>query len=81
MRNITVSRFMTAGAHTIGHNEPLSTAHRMLNEFGVRHLPVLENGRLVGIVSQRDLHFLQTLKDVDPGKVILEVHGPVDLLG
>jgi acetoin utilization protein AcuB len=34
----------------------------------VRHLPVLEGGRLVGVVSERDLYLLETLRGVDPGK-------------
>jgi acetoin utilization protein AcuB len=72
MRNATISRFMTHGAHTIGLKEPLVTAHSMMNEHGIRHLPVLESGNLVGMLSQRDLHFLETLRDVDPRKVTVE---------
>ncbi len=60
---------MTRGAQTIGHQEPLAAAHRIMNEYAIRHLPVLENGSLVGIVSQRDLHFIETLRDVDPDLV------------
>lgn len=67
----TTSARWTAGAHmtpqplTIGRNEPLVTAHRLMNEHGVRHLPVLEHGELIGIVSQRDLYFLETIRGVD----------------
>ena len=38
----------------------------------VRHLPVLDGGKLVGLVSQRDLHLVETLKDVDPTAVLVE---------
>jgi acetoin utilization protein AcuB len=37
----------------------------MMREHHIRHLPVLERGRLIGIVSQRDLYFLETLQGVD----------------
>jgi acetoin utilization protein AcuB len=37
-----------------------------MRRYDVRHLPVLDGGTLVGIVSQRDLHFIETLRDVDP---------------
>ena len=29
---------------------------RMMNEHEIRHIPVLEDGRVVGIVSERDFH-------------------------
>lgn len=69
MTNPTIERFMTKAPHTIGHHQTLAAAHRMMNEHGIRHLPVLEAGKLVGILSQRDLHFIETLKDVDPEEV------------
>jgi acetoin utilization protein AcuB len=31
------------------------SARRLLHTLGVRHLPVVDNGRLVGILSDRDL--------------------------
>lgn len=60
---------MTKAPHTIAHDQPLSGAHRLMNANGIRHLPVLEGGKLVGILSQRDLHFIETLRDVDPEDV------------
>jgi acetoin utilization protein AcuB len=65
----TVERFMTHSPHTIGDEQPLSVAHRLMRQHRIRHLPVLHGGKLVGIVSQRDLHFIETLANVDPEKV------------
>jgi acetoin utilization protein AcuB len=69
MRTPTIQRFMTKAPHTIGHDQPLEKAHQVMNEFGIRHLPVLERRKLVGVLSQRDLHFIESLKDVDPKEV------------
>ena len=69
MSEVTVERFMTHCPHTIGHDQPLSAAHEMMRRYGIRHLPVLQGGKLVGMLSQRDLHFIETLSDVDPEKV------------
>lgn len=63
-----VRAFMTASPHTIGHDQPLATAHEMMRRHGIRHLPVLDAGKLVGILSDRDLSFVETLSDVDPAK-------------
>lgn len=67
-----IENFMTRSVHTIGTKSPLTEAHRMMNDHGIRHLPVLEGGRLVGMLSQRDLHLIETLKDVDPKEVTVE---------
>ncbi len=62
----TVAEHMTTGPLTIGPREPLATAHRLMRRHAIRHLPVMEAGRLVGVVSQRDLYLLETLPGVDP---------------
>jgi acetoin utilization protein AcuB len=41
----------------------------MMRRYQIRHLPVLREGKLVGMLSQRDLHFMETLSGVDPEKV------------
>lgn len=67
-----IETFMTRSVHTIGTKAPLTEAHRLMNDHGIRHLPVLEGGRLVGMLSQRDLHLIETLKDVVPKEVLVE---------
>ncbi|MBX3185828.1 MAG: CBS domain-containing protein [Labilithrix sp.] len=60
-----VEKVMSPQPLTIGRDQTLATAHRMMRENKVRHLPVLERGRLVGLLSQRDLYFLETIAGVD----------------
>lgn len=66
MSEPTIDQFMTKAPHTIGHHQTLAAAHRMMREHAIRHLPVLDAGKLVGILSERDLNFIEALKDVDP---------------
>lgn len=68
----TVSKYMTTTPHTIGVEQSMARAHRTMREHGIRHLPVLRGGVLVGVLSDRDLHLIETLRDVDPEKVLVE---------
>jgi len=63
---------MTTSPHTVGAEQTLAHAHRLLREHKVRHLPVLSGGDLVGMLTERDLALIETLRDVDPSKVLVE---------
>jgi acetoin utilization protein AcuB len=67
----TVQKYMTTSPHTIGDDQPMTLAHRMMREHRVRHLPVLRGAKIVGLVSDRDLNTVETLIDVDPRKVLV----------
>ena len=62
----TIRRYMTLSPHTIGQEQTLERAHEIMRAQKIRHLPVLQAGKLVGLLSQRDLHLIETLRDVDP---------------
>ncbi len=67
-----IQKFMTTTPLTVGRSETVAAAHKMMREHDIRHLPVVDGEALVGIVSQRDLHLIETLKDVDAEKVTVE---------
>jgi acetoin utilization protein AcuB len=67
-----ISEFMTKSPHLVGKDQPLAKAHQLMKSFKIRHLPVLHGGRLVGLLSLRDLHLVETLRDVDPAEVKVE---------
>src|SRR6185436_13933228 len=71
-KQVTVSEYMTKSPAKIGAEQTLSAAHELMRKKRIRHLPVLHGGRLVGIVSLRDLHLVETLKDVEPSEVRVE---------
>ena len=50
-----VSELMSRDLITVEPGTSLREAARIMTEKWIRHLPVLEAGRLVGVVSQRDL--------------------------
>jgi acetoin utilization protein AcuB len=46
---------MTPLPHAITPNETVVAAHTLMQRYSVRHLPVMQDGQLVGLVSDRDL--------------------------
>jgi CBS domain-containing protein len=49
-----VGEVMTSSPQTIHPDKPFVEALRMMLEGGYRHVPVVENGRVLGMVSVRD---------------------------
>jgi acetoin utilization protein AcuB len=56
---------MTSGPHSVGAEQTLAHAASVMQKHHVRHLPVLHGGKLVGIVSERDLRLLEAMPDVN----------------
>jgi acetoin utilization protein AcuB len=67
-----VSDWMTKKVFTIDPDGYLSDAIRLMKDQGIKHLPVLKNGKLKGIISDRDI------KEFSPSKAtsldIYELH-------
>lgn len=52
----TIGEVMTADPDTLSGDDTAAHALEMMREHGYRHLPVVKDGRPVGIVSVRDLY-------------------------
>jgi CBS-domain-containing membrane protein len=52
---ITVRQWMTSPAVTITSAWSIPSAFSLMKEMGIRHLPVVDNGKLVGIVTLSDI--------------------------
>jgi CBS domain-containing protein len=50
-----VARYMTRDPVTIGADEPLERAEALMRQHQIRRVPVCEDGRLVGMITQGDL--------------------------
>jgi acetoin utilization protein AcuB len=60
-----IEKFMTAMPHSIGADIGLPTAQEMMREHRIRHLPVRKGGRLVGILSDRDIKLALSLTSAE----------------
>lgn len=71
-----IKKYMTKSPHTIGEDIALSTAIEVMREHQVRHLPVQYGGKLVGVLSERDVRLAlsvhPTAKDLKVGDIMTE---------
>ena len=57
-----VQDIMTRNPHTLEADDVLDVADDLMSMARIRHIPILASGKLVGIVSQRDLFFSALVK-------------------
>src|SRR5437764_7182794 len=60
-----VSEWMTENPDTVDPEVDVDDAFHRLTEHGYRHMPVVDNGKLVGIVSLRDLVRIAQIRPVE----------------
>jgi CBS domain-containing protein len=64
-----VREVMTRHAATVGADETLESAARKMKELGIGALPVLDQGQLAGIVTDRDLAVRAIASGADPRRM------------
>jgi acetoin utilization protein AcuB len=68
----TVADYMTPGPQAIDPKASLSKAVRTMRANAVRHLPVVDGGELVGIISDRDIDLTRAVAQADPADLTVE---------
>jgi len=87
MMKKTIEMEMTAHPHSINGDLSLAQAEREMKALGVRHLPVLKAGRIVGMLSDRDVKLMEkfigsfTVEDaMTPDPYVVEPSAPLALV-
>ncbi len=52
---LKVEELMSTKVITCGPNDEAAKAQAVMNQHRIRHLPVIEDGRLIGMISSRDV--------------------------
>ena len=53
--DVSVEEFTTPDPITVREDTGIEELRRLMDQHGIRHLPVLRDGRVVGVVSDRDV--------------------------
>jgi acetoin utilization protein AcuB len=59
LKTATVREWMTSPALTVSPSWSVRSAYDLMNELGIRHLPVVTQGELVGILTLSDIREAQ----------------------
>jgi acetoin utilization protein AcuB len=68
----SIFKYMTPTPHTIGRTQPLATAQAMMGDHRIRHLPVLDGGKLVGVITDRDLSLVAGINRAQGPHLLVE---------
>ena len=67
---IPVDEYATPSPYTLEGEASLADASKMMESKGVRHVPVVEAGKVVGIVSQRDVNVALCIDRSGSGQIM-----------
>jgi acetoin utilization protein AcuB len=71
-KTASIAEYMTPIPHTVGSEQTITFAQKLMQKYDIRHLPVLHGGELHGIVSDRDLGMVAGLNEVNPDTTTVE---------
>lgn len=71
-KNIDIQTVMTICPHSVGLDQDITVAREMMKRYNFHHLPVLEGGRILGVVSDRDLRNATNWMKTTESKLTME---------
>jgi acetoin utilization protein AcuB len=66
---LLIKEVMHRSPHTIGADQTTEHAKKEMAKLGVRHLPILEGGKCIGIVSDRDIKLAYAVDGIRVSKL------------
>lgn len=72
-----IKKYMTATPMTVEKDSSLLEAAKLMQKQGIRHLPVMYQGKVEGILSQSDVTMIRSLADVNFEKLrVMDCYTP-----
>ncbi len=62
---VSIESFMSRPVRCLETGTPIRDAYKLMRELEVRHFPILHEGKIAGVLSQRDLLKLESLVAID----------------
>lgn len=68
----SIDRYMTREPYSVASTETLSRVRHLMLVHSIRHMPVIDGDRLVGVVADRDIDAIEGIPGVDLAHVDVE---------
>jgi len=78
-QRVPVSQIMAKALIVITPNKKVSEAYHLFNEYGVRHIPVVEGTKLVGVISKNDVKKVGYVTQDMSEEAILEIYSAYEV--
>jgi len=69
---IPIEKCMSTVLFLAAPKDTIADASRRMKLHGVRHMPVVDGRRIVGILSEKDILLIESLRNSDPTRVLVE---------
>lgn len=69
LSQLSIQDHMTKSPVTIACHESLQSAFSLMQTHKIRHLPVLQGSRLVGILSMHDIKRVEAIEQIDASRI------------
>lgn len=69
----TIADLMTPSPHVVDARQDVATAHALMQQYDIRHLPVVKQGALAGLLSHRDVFVAGSVLGKPTGDIDLPV--------
>ncbi|MFN0061301.1 MAG: CBS domain-containing protein [Myxococcaceae bacterium] len=67
-----ISKYMTTLPVSVEKSRSLAEMRDLMKAKGIRHVPVLDQGKVLGVVSERDIHLVSAMQGVDAKSMTAE---------
>lgn len=64
-----IDRYMTREPYSVTSTDTLERVRNLMTKHAIRHLPVIDGGRLVGVIAERDVAAIERIPGVDLARI------------
>jgi len=65
----SIQKFMTFNPHSASIDHTISDVQKLMDDYKIRHVPIMKGEEIYGIISDRDIKYAMGLVNTDPKRL------------